>query len=328
MERNGIQSMEDTDASLLDAYSQAVVAASEKISPSVVKVEVHRRSRRPSEESQVGNGSGFVITSDGFVLTNSHVIQSGSTVVVSDQTGLEVEARVVGDDPATDLAVLKIDAPSLLPTAALGQTHSLRVGQLAIAIGNPYGFTYSVTAGVISALGRSMRSIGGRLIDNMIQTDAALNPGNSGGPLVNARGEVVGVNTAAILQAQGLCFAVPVGVASFVADKLIREGHIRRAYLGLGGQTVPLHRRISRFYALSTTTAVLVVAVERDSPADRAGIREGDLVVSYHDTPVADVDALHRLLTEQAIGVAARMTVVRGTEQQIAVVIPIETPST
>ena len=324
------------DGELLDAYSRAVISASEKVSPSVVHIVVTaaredgglnrrgnqegsgERSRRPG-----GSGSGFVFTPDGFILTNSHVVHGAERLEVALANGNRFEAQPTGDDPGTDLAVIRINAPSLAP-ALLGDSKSVRVGQLAVAIGNPYGFEYTVTAGVVRALGRSLRSRSGRLIDNIIQTDAALNPGNSGGPLVNSRGEVIGVNTAMILPAQGLCFAIASDTARFVAGRLIRDGRIRRGYLGIGGQNVPLARRVVRFHHLPAESGILTISVERDSPADRAGVREGDIVVEFGGAPVDGIDALHRLLTESQVGVQTPLTIIRQAARQRLEVIPEE----
>src|SRR5881398_173854 len=265
-----------TDAELLDVYSQTVTGVAEKVSPSVVNVEVHHRvrsRRQRSEHEAQGSGSGFIFTPDGFVLTNSHVVHGATKIEAMLLDGRRYPAELIGDDPDTDLAVIRIAAPNVLP-AELGESKSLRVGQLVIAIGNPYGFQYSVTAGVVSALGRSLRSQSGRLIDDVIQTDAALNPGNSGGPLVASRGEVIGVNTAMIMPAQGLCFAIASNTARFVASRLIRDGRIRRSYIGVGGQNVPVPRRLVVAHRLQTASAVLVVSLEARSPGEHAGVRE------------------------------------------------------
>jgi S1-C subfamily serine protease len=313
-----------SDGELLDAYSQAVIAAAEIVSPSVVNIEVAHGTPRPAgrgprptpgrPDEQRGTGSGFVFTPDGFILTNSHVVHGASSITVTLADGREAPAQLVGDDPDTDLAVIRVEGPGIA-AADLGDSRSLRVGQLVVAIGNPYGFQTTVTAGVVSALGRSLRSQNGRLIDNLIQTDAALNPGNSGGPLVTSRGQVVGVNTAVILPAQGICFAIAMNTAVFVAGKLIKDGHITRGYLGIAGQTVPVHRRLVRFFHLPLETAVLVVGVEPDSPAQRAGLREGDLLVAYNSRELPDVDTLHRILTEDEVGARARLDVIRRTQK-------------
>src|SRR5205814_5233647 len=229
----------------------------------------------------------------------------------------------IGDDPDTDLAVLRITAPNLVP-AALGDSQSIRVGQVAIAIGNPYGFQCTVTSGVISALGRSLRTQSGRLIDNVIQTDAALNPGNSGGPLITSSGEVMGVNTAMILPAQGICFAIAINTAKFVAGRLIKDGKIRRSYLGVAGQDVPLHRRVVRYYNLPVESGILVISLEPASPALKAGLREGDLIVSYDGQPVAGIDDLHRLLTEKQVGVPSHLTVIREAAKLDLMIVPEE----
>ena len=310
---------------LFDAYSEAVVGAAEKVSPAVMKLEVRGRGRRPEAEDTgdlYGSGSGFIFTSDGYLLTNSHVVHGAEAVSAAFPDGLVLHADVVGDDPATDLAVMKLDAPGLLPTVPLGDSRALRVGQLAIAIGNPYGFQCTVTAGVVSALGRSLRSISGRLIDGVIQTDAALNPGNSGGPLVNARGEAIGVNTAAILGAQGLCFALPIHTATFVAERLIHDGALRRGYLGLGGQAVPLPTRVVRFHNLPVPRGLLVVAVEPRGPAERARLRPGDIIIEFAGVAVGGVDDLQRLLTEQQVGVGVSLTILRGTEKMVLGITP------
>jgi S1-C subfamily serine protease len=299
-----------SDDELLDAYSQAVIGAAEKVSPSVVNIEVSNNDRRHGG----GSGSGFVFTPDGFLLTNSHVVHGATKIEVTLLDGRRGEAQLIGDDPETDLAVIRINAPNLM-AVAFGDSNKIRVGQLAIAIGNPYGFQYSVTAGVVSALGRSLRSQTGRLIDDVIQTDASLNPGNSGGPLVNSRGEVIGVNTAVILPAQGICFATAINTAKFVAAQLIKEGRVRRSYIGVAGQVVLLHRMLVRYHNLSVETGVLVVSTEAGGPSSKAGLQEGDVIVAYDDRPIASIDDLHRLLTDQKVGVKSNLTVIRRNEK-------------
>ena len=315
-----------SDSALLDAYSHAVVSAAEKVSPSVAKIEVTQKgTARNGEPRELhGGGSGFVFTPDGLVITNSHVVHNASRIELSLPDGRRFPAHLIGEDPATDLAVVRIGAPNLI-AVQLGNSQKLRVGQLAIAIGNPYGFQYTVTAGVVSALGRSLRSYSGRMIDDVIQTDAALNPGNSGGPLVSSSGEVIGVNTATIMVAQGLCFAIGINTAKFVASRLLRQGRIQRAYIGVEAQTVPLHRRIVRFYDLSKETGVMIVGVTQGSPAQRAGLREGDVIIALSDQPVAGVDDLHRLLTDTQVGVKNTVTVLRRTERLEFTIMPQET---
>ena len=307
----------DIDHDLLDAYSRAVITASERVSPSVVYIEVHgasaeRRSPPRTPREPRGSGSGFIITPDGFILTNSHVVRGAKTIDVTTSDGNKYPAQLIGDDPDTDLAVIRINAPNLVP-AHLGDAQKIRVGQLVIAIGNPYGFQYTVTAGVVSALGRSLRAQSGRLMDDVIQTDAALNPGNSGGPLVNSRGEVVGVNTAMILTAQGICFATSIDTAKFVASRLIRDGKVSRSYIGLAGQNVPIPRRIVRFYNLPVSTGIRVVSFEGTSPARSAGVREGDIIIGFDNHPIGGIDDLHKLLTEDRIGRKSTLSLIRQT---------------
>jgi S1-C subfamily serine protease len=320
------------DSDLLDSFSRAVISAVEKISPSVVNVEVYQanasrrgsnRSRSDQPRERRGGGSGFIFTPDGLILTNSHVVHDATRIEVTLADGRRAPAHTIGDDPATDLAVIRIDA-SGLQAVSLGDSQQLRPGQMAIAIGNPYGFQSTVTAGVISALGRSLRSYSGRLIEDVIQTDAALNPGNSGGPLVNSRGEVIGVNTATILPAQGICFAIGINTAKFVASRLLRDGKIRRSYIGVSAQTVPIHRRVVRFYSLAKETGVVVVGIEEKSPALKAGLRDGDVIVVLDDKPVAGVDDLHRLLTDAQVGAKFQLTVIRHTERLEMQIFPEE----
>jgi S1-C subfamily serine protease len=311
------------DSGLLDSYSRAVVEAAEKISPAVVKIDVAQqvRGRSGTPAERQGGGSGFIFTPDGLILTNSHVVHAATRVHVSLPDGRRFPAHTIGDDPASDLAIIRIDAPQLI-AAPLGDSQKLRVGQLVIAIGNPYGFQYTVTAGVVSALGRSLRSYSGRLIDDVIQTDASLNPGNSGGPLVTSNGEVVGVNTATIMGAQGLCFAIGINTAKFVASRLLQDGRIRRSYIGVEAQTTPLHRRLVRFYDLSSETGVVVTGVTDGSPAKRAGLQEGDVIIALDGAPVAGVDDLHRLLTDARVGMTSHLTIIRRTEKLDLAVVP------
>lgn len=318
------------DDELLDAYSQAVTSVAERVSPSVVNIEVSQnvRKKRSSdpgspEESRRGGGSGFVFTPDGFILTNSHVVHGATKIEVTLNDGRRSEAALIGDDPDTDLAVIRITAHGL-STALLGSSQKVKVGQLVVAIGNPYGFQSTVTAGVVSALGRSLRAQSGRLMDDVIQTDAALNPGNSGGPLVNSRGEVIGVNTAMILPAQGICFATSIDTAKFVAGRLIRDGRVSRSYVGLAGQNVPLPRRFVRFYNLPVESGIMVISYDESSPAKKAGLLEGDIIVSFDDHPVAGIDDLHKLLTEARIGSKSSLTVIRRTDKLTLEVVPAE----
>jgi S1-C subfamily serine protease len=300
------------DAVLLDAYSSAVIHAVETVGPAVVKIDAGR-----------GGGSGVLFTPDGLILTNCHVVENSGPLTVVMTDGRSLRADLIGQDADTDLAVIRVDG-SAMPFATLGDSRAVRVGQIAIAIGNPYGFHHSVTAGVVSALGRSLRARSGRLMDDIIQTDAALNPGNSGGPLVTTRGEVIGVNTATILPAQGLCFAIASNTARFVAARLIRDGRIRRSYIGLAGQTVPIPRAVARENQLAVTSGVFVVSVEPNSPAAAAGVKDGDVLLAFAGTPVTGVDDLHRLLTEEKIGEPTAITFLRSARRRKITVVPSE----
>lgn len=317
------------DEELLDVYSKAVVSASEKVIPSVVNISVRqslngRQAIHPRMPNQTfGSGSGFIFTPDGFILTNSHVVHHANQIEVMLADGRSLPADIIGDDPDTDLAVIRIHAPDLAH-ARLGDSQSIRVGQLVIAIGNPYGFQCTVTAGVVSALGRSLRSRSGRQIDSIIQTDAALNPGNSGGPLINSRGEVIGVNTAIIQGAQGLCFAIAVDTVKFVATGLIKDGKIRRGFIGVAGQSVFLHRRLVLFHNLPVNSGVLTIAVENNSPAQRAGLHEGDVIIGLDDHPVESIDDLHKLLTQHRIGLKSLLTIIRRSEKLVLEIVPEE----
>ncbi len=302
------------DHGLLDAYSRAVVDAVQRVGPAVVHIQVRQ------DRGRGGSGSGFIFTPDGFILTNSHVVHGASQLMVSTASGERFPAELVGDDPDTDLAVIR--GGHELTSVSLGSSRRLVVGQLVIAIGNPLGFQHTVTAGVVSALGRSMRSRSGRLIDGVIQTDAALNPGNSGGPLVDSQGQVVGVNTATIMGAQGICFAIGADTAEFVASRLIRDGRIRRSYIGVTGQGVALHRRLVRYYDLPSDSGLLVLEVVQGSPAQYAGLRERDVLISFAGKAIAGVDDLHRMLTGERSGIACEVGVVRGTDLLTLTVTP------
>ncbi|MFO1325125.1 MAG: trypsin-like peptidase domain-containing protein [Burkholderiales bacterium] len=308
------------DADLQDAYSRAVATAVARVAPAVAHVRVERaKSVRGGE----GSGSGFLITPDGYLVTNSHVASGAAAIEVSLPDGRVADATIVGDDPDSDLAVLKVQAGDFAWTR-FTDSSGVRVGQVAIAIGSPLGFQHTVTAGIVSALGRSMRAQTGRLLDNVLQTDASLNPGNSGGPLIDARGDVIGVNTAAIRGAQGLCFAIASSTAERVAIALIRDGRVRRARMGVGGQTLPLPRRVVRHFALPRESGVRVESVERDSPAATAGLVRGDVIVAMDGTPVPDIDTLQRLLAADAIARPIDVQVVRRDRTLTVTITPVE----
>jgi S1-C subfamily serine protease len=306
------------DGHLLDAYSQSVSAVVNRVAPSVVNIRV-----LAGERGQ-GSGSGFIIAPDGFILTNSHVVRGAREMEVTLHDARAYPAQLIGTDPDTDLAVIRIDAREPLPHVRLADSTGIRVGQIAVAIGSPYGFQQTVTAGIVSALGRSMRAESGRLMDDILQTDAALNPGNSGGPLVNSAGEVIGVNTAVILPAQGICFAIASNTAQWVAAWLIKEGRLRRSSIGVAGQNVPLHPRVVRFHQLEVNRGILVAEIEPGSPAALGGVRQGDIIVGFKGKPLATIDELHKRLVASEIGVPSAVMVIRGTEKLFLVVTPRE----
>jgi S1-C subfamily serine protease len=315
-----------SEAAILDAYSRAVIGAVETVGPAVVHLQIENRERGP--RARGGSGSGVVFTPDGYLLTNSHVIAAAGAnrrITATFQDGRSSVASVVGDDPDTDLAVLRLhgDAPA---AARLGDSRRLKVGQLVVAIGNPFGFQCTVTAGVVSALGRSLRARSGRLIDSVIQTDAALNPGNSGGPLVTADGLVVGINTAIIAMAQGICFSISANTVEFVASRLIRDGRVKRCYIGIAGQNVPLPRRVVRFHELTRESGVRVESTAPEGAARAGGILGGDIIVAVDGIPVGDVDDMHRLMTEERVGARVRLTVLRGAQKREIAVVPGEMP--
>jgi S1-C subfamily serine protease len=306
------------DAVLLDAYSEAVVRAVEVVSPAVVRI-----------DARGAGGSGVIFTPDGFLLTNHHVVAHGRPLEVVLPDGRTMRGDVVGQDAPTDLAVVRVSGhgPAPLPWATLADSRDVRVGQIAIAIGNPFGFSHSVTAGVVSALGRSLRGRSGRLIHDLVQTDAALNPGNSGGPLVTTRGEVIGINTAAILAAQGLSFAIASNTARFVASRLMRDGRLRRSQIGIAGQTTPVPRALARTHQLAVSSGVQVASVGSGSPAEQAGLKAGDIVVAFDGEPVTGIDDLLRLLTGERIGAAVPVVLLRQGGRRQVTVVPAESPA-
>ena len=315
----------DENELVLDAYSKTVINAARIVSHAVVKIDIKKkvsgRSRRSNETG--GSGSGFIFTPDGFILTNSHVVSGAVDIDVILTNGLQCKAELIGNDPHTDLAVIRIDTTSP-DFVQIGDSQKLQVGQLVVAVGNPYGYQCTVTAGVVSALGRSLRSQTGRTIDNVIQTDAALNPGNSGGPLVNGNGHVVGVNTAIILPAQGICFAIASNTAKLIAGQLIQFGRVKRSTLGIAGHTAPLHRRLIRFYNLENESGVFVVSVEKNSPAENSGMLKGDIIIEYDGQMIAGIDDLQKLLSEDHIGAYKQIVVLRHTQKKLLNIIPEE----
>ena len=291
----------------LDPYSRTVISAVEKVSPAVVQITAYK-GQNPKD---AGGGSGFFISSEGFIVTNSHVVSEAATIEVHTSDGEVFQAELKGNDPSTDVAVIKVYGKNF-PAVRFGDSSKLKVGQLVIAIGNPYGFQYTVTAGVVSALGRSMRSYAGRLIDNIIQTDAALNPGNSGGPLINSRGEVVGINTAIIASAQGLCFAVGSCTSEYVVGKLIMEGKVRRAFLGIEGQTINLSKRIVAYNHLDLNKGIYIARVERNSKAGNSELLDGDIIVGFNKISISSVDELYLNLNENLIGKVVELDILRN----------------
>ena len=313
------------DAGLLDAYSRTVISAAGKVSPSVVNIKAYKKGQGRRQGGE-GGGSGFIISPEGFIVTNCHVAEGSKKLKVEMQDGSLYEADVVGLDPHSDLAVLKIYTGNL-PYASFSEYNRLEVGQLAIALGNPYGFQYTVTAGVVSALGRSLRTRSGRVIDNVIQTDAALNPGNSGGPLIDSSGGVIGVNTAIIYQAQGICFAISSGTAEFIVGKLVTEGHVRRAFLGIGGQFMQLPLRVIHYNNLETGSGIRVESLQKSNSFDNSALRKGDVIVSFNGMPVNTVDSLQKLLDEKTIGRSLEMGILRRGKLQMIKVRPGELAS-
>jgi S1-C subfamily serine protease len=310
----GVVQVHPADRALLDAYSHAVTTAVDRASPAVARIEAER-----------GGGAGVVLSPDGLILTNHHVVARSTRLSAMLPDGRSGRADLIGSDPHSDLAVLRVSLEGgPLCWAALGDSSQVRVGQIAIAIGNPFGFHHTVTAGIVSAVGRSLRSASGRLIEDVVQTDASLNPGNSGGPLVDSTGTVIGINTAMIQPAHGLCFAIASSTARFVAARLIRDGRLRRGYIGVAGQTVPIPRALARAHRLAIASGVLVASVDGNSPAAQASLGDGDIIVGFGDEMVAGVDALHRRLTGDCVGVPIKLAILRRGVRRTLTVVPIE----
>jgi S1-C subfamily serine protease len=312
----------DSDVELLDAYSRAVVLVAASVGPAVVSISVGGKQDH-QEAEQVGAGSGVVIAPDGYILTNDHVVRSAKKLTVGLTDGTSLSAVLIGKDPATDLAVIRANA-AYLPSSILGNSDRLRVGQLVIAMGNPFGFQSTVSTGVVSALGRTLRSTRGRLIENIIQHTAPLNPGNSGGPLVDSSGKVVGINTAIIAMAQGIGFSIPANTAKWVVSQILTHGRVRRGSLGIAARQRPMNRRIVRFHGLNNNDAVEVLSVESRGPAGLAGMRAGDLIVAINGSDVQSVDDLHRFLSDWPIGQPVKIDIVRGQSRRVLVVVPKE----
>ncbi len=306
------------DAAILDDYSRVVTGVVDRVGPSVVRIDVKKQGR------SAGSGSGVIIASDGLALTNSHVVQGGRTVSLTTLEGRELQARVLGDDPDTDLALLRVEADVSLPAAKLGDSSKLKRGQIAIAIGNPLGFDATVTTGVVSALGRSLQSRTGRMIEDVVQTDAPLNPGNSGGPLVSSAGEVIGINTAVIMGAQGICFAVASNTAGFVAGEIARHGRVRRAYIGVSAATTAIPRRIALRLGIEQATGARLLTVDQAGPAAQAGLLSGDLVIALDGKPVTSVGELLRALDAEKIDRTVSVDFLRRSEQQRVWIGPVE----
>jgi S1-C subfamily serine protease len=335
MNQESEQISQNHDLDLLDAYSAAVTKVVKQVSPAVVKIDVsHHFNRKqryyprwneqnPEKELITGSGSGVIFTPDGFIITNSHVIHRAASINVVLSDGRELKGELIGDDPYTDIAVVRIDAQNL-QISKLGDSQNILIGQLVIAIGNPYGFQCTVTTGVVSALGRSLRAKDGRLIDNVIQTDASLNPGNSGGPLVNTRGEVIGINTAAIPWAQGICFSIPINTVKIIAGKLIKDGKVIRAYLGIAGQVLDIARPALRAHQVIGSRGVIVANIEPNSPADKSGLKVGDVIIMFGDNRIESIDDLHRCLTGEIIKKETKVTILRLEKKLDVIITPEE----